>query len=144
MTGDSGWMGEISSSCLNPLRGHTPTCAISTWLRDNPHWGYAHGLHKWLYYVSLRIINTYQPNHKSAVSVLICLFNLEDGDKDELFYYVNNCIYYYREEKCIPYAVLNGSYLKFCLWDFFRERGMERGRKEGDTIILPNVFWMMC
>lgn len=84
------WMYVTPGSWVNCAPGgwrklgcHLSTHVISTWLHDNLGGGHAHGLCKWLYYVSLRTINTNQPNHKSAVSVFIWLFNLDDGDKDE-------------------------------------------------------------
>lgn len=71
---------------------------ILTWLCDNFSTQYVHALHKWLYNVSLRTVNTHQLNHRNAVSVILGPFSLGYDDGDELLYFINSCHCNYTEK----------------------------------------------
>lgn len=84
---------------------------ILTWLCDNFSTQYAHALHKLLYNVSLRTVNTHQPNHRNAVSVILGPFNLGYDDRDEQLYFINSCHCNYTEKNLFVEKL---SSLSFC------------------------------
>lgn len=89
---------------------------ILTWLCDNFSTQYVHALHKWLYNVSLRTVNTHQPNHRNAVSVILGPFSLGYDDGDELLYFINSCYCNYTEKKYFCGKIKQHFLLSWCIW----------------------------